>query len=231
MTDKTAPPDRPYVYAFNSARLVLLVCMVLALMLLSLMLGIRIERYQRANKVIAYERVRQESDQPSIEQPRPAPKETIGAVEPAKSDAAPPDSPTPKTPPAQPQPAPAKPPTIPTPKPAPPPKPEVKAAVTTPKVETKKPSPTPPPEEKEVSKGHYAIQVASSQDKSMANEQMEILKKRKFETYIEEIDLGTKGRFFRVMVGPFQTKAEAEEVRGDLIRDSRFSDSYIRYMP
>ena len=238
MTNKTHPPDKPYVYAFSSAQLVLLVCMVLALMLLSLMLGIRIERYQRTNKIIAYERLRQTS-KPSPEQAPTLPEAGSGLVQPVKSAPAPlkgseaKTTASPKQPePTPPTPATAKPVPPPKPvpvKPSPQPKPEAKAALSTPKVEPKKP--TPPPEEEPVSKGHYAVQVASSQDKSMAGTQAEILKKKGFESYVEEIDLESKGRFFRVMVGPFQTKTKALEVRGELIKDSRFSDSYIRYLP
>ena len=228
MPNKIVPPDKPYVYGFNSARLVLLVCIVLALMLLSLMLGIRIERYQRANKVIAYERLRHMSAQQSRKQDEPLPEAEDDPIRSVESAPAPSEGSASKTTttterPESTQPKPA------TAKPAPPEKPEATTAVSSPKIEPKKP--VPPQKEKEVSEGHYAVQVASSQDGSMAGSQVEILKKKGFESYVEEIDLGAKGRFFRVMVGPFQTSTKAKEVRGELIKDSRFSDSYIRYLP
>jgi len=212
MTNRSAPPDKPYMYAFSSARLVLLVCMVLALMAFSLMLGIRIERYQRANKVIEYERLRRLSAQPPPEEVTTLSETESGFVQPVTSAAEPPERSEPK-------------PTA--PKPAVSPKPT--APVSEPKIEPKKPAP--PPEIKKAAEGHYAVQVASSQDKIMADSQVEILKGNGFEAYIEEIDLKAKGRFFRVMVGPFRTEAKAAEVRGKLIKDSRFSDSYIRYLP
>jgi cell division septation protein DedD len=207
MTNKSAPPDKPYIYAFSSARLVLLVCMVLALMAFSLMLGIRIERYQRTNKVIEYERQRRLSAQPPPEEVTTLPETESGFVQPVPSAPEPPEGSEAKS--------------------TAPPKP--KAPVSEPKIKPKKPAP--PPEIKKPAEGHYAVQVASSQDKIMADSMVKILKGKGFETYIEEIDLKAKGRFFRVMVGPFQTKVKAAEVRGKLIKDSRFSDSYIRYLP
>lgn len=235
MSPKSVPPDKPYVYAFTTGRLVLLVCVVLALMALSLMLGIRIERFQKpSNFAIG------ESSRPAPLKPPSEPdKELIkdGKAAAAQPQEAPPGAPEKpeakatapsKQPPASEKPEAAEPAPAPKPEPkvaAPAPKPEPKAAAQTPK-------PAPPPVKKEESPTlHYAVQVASSQDKSMAASHMEILKGKGFASYIEEVDLGAKGRFFRVMVGPFQTEAEASEARSRLITDSRFADSFVRYLP
>jgi cell division septation protein DedD len=103
------------------------------------------------------------------------------------------------------------------------------AATTAAKTSLKKPVPT--RQEKPEPRGHYAVQVEASQDKSRAGLQVDLLKKNGYDAYLEPIDLGAKGRFFRVMVGPYGTEAEAKKVRTDLVRDSRFSESYIRYLP
>ena len=111
------------------------------------------------------------------------------------------------------------------------PKPAAKAATApaAPKTSPKKPVPT--RQEKPEPRGHYAVQVEASQDKSRAGLQVDLLKKNGYDAYLEPIDLGARGRFFRVMVGPYGTEAEAKKVRTGLIRDSRFSESYIRYLP
>ncbi|UCD56027.1 MAG: SPOR domain-containing protein [Candidatus Hydrogenedentota bacterium] len=248
MTNKTSQPGKPYVYAFSSARLVLLACVVLALMALSLMLGIRIERYQRASEVVAFERLPRAPVQAPSE-PAGAPSETETPVaEPQKATPAQAEKPAAQkvVSPKQPPPAPpepeearaAEPPKPEEAKAAEPPKPEEtkvaeppkpEPSVSTPKVEPRKQ--VPPPEKKEVPKGHYAIQVSSSQDKAMAISQAQVLKRKAFPAYIEAINLGAKGRWFRVMIGPFRTKAEAEKVLSRLAEDSSFAGSYVRYLP
>ena len=51
MANDIVPSDRPHVYAFSTKRLVMMASVVLLLIALSLMLGIRIERYQRTTLV------------------------------------------------------------------------------------------------------------------------------------------------------------------------------------
>ena len=48
---------------------------------------------------------------------------------------------------------------------------------------------------------------------------------------IEETQLENRGLYFRVMVGPFRTRAEAVKAQSALAKDSRFAGSYIRYLP
>ncbi len=201
MTNSPTPPDRPYVYAFGAKRLVLLASLVLSLVAFSLMLGIRIERYQQS----AGEVMRQASPQ-EISKPVGSSSKTDNKAEPAESSS-----------------------------PVALPKTEVKPkAASAAPAKTKAPAPakdTSPPPKKAVQRGHYAVQVESSQDRTKASLQVRLLKDKGFKSYLEEVDLGDKGRYFRVMVGPFQTKAEAGKVRSALAEDSRFTGSYIRYLP
>lgn len=230
MRNKPAPPDRPYVYAFSTGRLVLLACMVLLLIALSLMLGIRIEKYQRSASLSLLEPV----GEPARQAPVKAPSKSAGSlskaepagvkpggVAPQKAEARPEAEPAPKPKPEAPKPKTAKP---------------VKAApaekqAASPAVATRPSKAAASPAEKVVRRGHYAVQVESSQDKAKAERQVELLKKRGFTSYLEEVNIEGKGRFFRVMVGPYESKAEARQARNALAKDSRFAGSYVRYLP
>ena len=263
MTNNSAPPGKPYVYAFSSGRLVLLVCMVLLLVALSFMLGIRIERYQQSAKLAAFDSMREtppkqvyvpvetvqepepehaEAPPPTepaaipIQQPRPeqkaVPKQTAPKQEVQKPVAQKPvvqkqEVVTPPKPKEKPKPAPPKK----LVEPLQQPKKEKKAVVKeAPKVIPKEPPP-PAPKKVEATGLNYAIQIASSQDKALAESQRNILNKKGFASYIEVIDLAAKGRFYRVMVGPFQTKAEATNVQKQLTKDPTFADCYVRQLP
>jgi cell division protein FtsN len=114
--------------------------------------------------------------------------------------------------------------------PAPKPSPPKQVAPEPAKTEPEK-APPPPKKIEEDVRLHYAIQVASSQDKRLAESHKDLLNNKGFTSYIEVINLESRGTFYRVMVGPFRTKTEAENVRGQLIRDSRFADCYVRYLP
>ncbi len=293
MRDNSIPPGKPYVYAFSSGRLVLLVCMVLALMAFSLMLGIRIERYQEGSGRIA---VRNAKLRPTVQTPAEPSKASAEAEVPASpSILSGPETPLPgpistatetaepsKSPlasePVAPEKAvaeaPAPPPVKASPKPETPaapqkaiaasPKPEAKptstaqsaaaavaaspAAQPKPKaavpVQQPKPAaevavsaaPAKKPEtttisQKEGSKGRFAVQISASQDKSIANSQAEQLKRKGFTTYIEQTEVPGKGRFYRVLVGPFPTEVEAGQVRGQIVKDSSFAGCYVRAVP
>jgi len=288
MSDKSFPSGKPYVYAFSSGRLVLLVCVVLALMAFSLMLGIRIERYQGASSTVAVPLVQLPAEPPKAvaeaEAPIPAnvpseaettppvptatatetaePAKALPAPEPATPGKSPMEAALPapaKVAPKQETPAapqkpiatPAKPEAKPTSTaqpaaaaavPAPPaaqPKPKTvepvhqpkpAAVVAPPAIPVKKPEPPASPQ-KETSKSRFAVQISASQDKSIANSQAEQLKKKGFTAYIEEIDVAGKGRFYRVLVGPFQTEAEAGQIRGQIAKDSSFAGCYVRAVP
>ncbi|MBI5117911.1 SPOR domain-containing protein [Candidatus Poribacteria bacterium] len=279
MSGKTSLPDKPYVFGFNSGRLVMVVCAVLVLMALSIMLGIRIEKYQRPYEALAPEATpsvpapvtAEPAQQLPEAEPSPAPAVPpsaspttpapavmtpgVSSEKPAAASAAPAPAPeAPKqavpAPAAQPKPAVAipqkpkvaEPPPAPKPQPAsaaPAPKPEPKPASAAPasKPEPKPvavaPSPKPepakpavPPAKKEISKTQYAIQVSASRDKSMAVAEAEILKQKGFPSYVEET--GGAGKLYRVKIGPFPSEAEANKVKSQLIKDSRFANAYIR---
>lgn len=253
MTNNSVPPGKPYVYAFSSGRLVLLICIVLVLISLSFMLGIRIERYQQSARPVAYETARKPSPPPVSVPSQTVPKT---APEPTKNAAATPvlekktevqkqpEVPSsPKTAPVKK--APDKKPVEPTEKPVekkpvtPAPKPvaEKQVATPTPKPVVKKTTtsaptkPAPAPKKVETSRLHYAVQVAASQDKTQAEYQKNLLNKKGFTSYIEVIDLPQKGRFYRVMVGPFKTNTDAKSVRSQLAKDPTFADCYVRYLP
>ncbi|GAB4333375.1 MAG: hypothetical protein Kow0099_05270 [Candidatus Abyssubacteria bacterium] len=241
MNDKGSPPSRPYVYAFSSGRLVVLACMVLALTALSVMLGIRIERFQQSGgsttqAIHPSVPLSPDPNTPPVPALTPPPAQTESPVEetgaPETSLAMP--APPPQSAPAQPAAAEKEAPPKPTPPPAP-----------APKAETPKPQPSPKPKPQPVQQKpveqkpaptattpsvQYAVQVSSSQDKTLAASQIDILKGKGFPAYPEEVEVGGK-RFFRVMVGPYPNEDAARKVLDQIVKDSRFSDSYVRHVP
>ena len=218
MTNNPVPPNKPYVYAFSTRRLVLLACTVLALIALSLMLGIRIERYQRSADIASVGGVGEVS--PADSKPGVAPQKA--ATKPKAEPAATSDvKGKPVESDSQPK-----------------PKPLVSTKATQaaksaakPAVAAKPTRPSASSVEKTVPRGHYAVQVESSQDRAKAGLQVELLKKKGFASYLEETQLENRGLYFRVMVGPFRTRAEAVKAQSALAKDSRFAGSYIRYLP
>lgn len=213
MTNNPVPPDRPHVYAFSTKRLVLLACIVALLIALGLALGIRIERYQQSQTA----GLSRSLDAPEAVSP-PAGSAIKKAGDAAARKSQPSASEASGVEPVKPKPAPK--PRAVEPKPA--------KTVTPPAQPTKPVAAKAEPAEP---RGHYAVQVESSQDKSKASLQVETLIRNRFSAYIEQVDLEGKGRFYRVMVGPFQTKTQAKEARDALARDSRFTDSLVRYIP
>jgi cell division septation protein DedD len=234
MSNSSAPSGKPYVYAFSSGQLVLLVCTVLVLMALSLMLGIRIERHQQVAELEAFgtmptvhtKAVSETVEilpevEPAPVSPAPMAEEPVASAEastpvPSVGKAAVPE-PAPK-----PAPTAAKPEA---PAPAPAPKPEPVKQVAAPK------PPAPAVEKKEAVQGHYAVQITSSQDRAMATYHMQVLKEKNFPAFIQEVDLGSKGTFYRVLVGPYQSEDEARNVQKELQKDSRFAECYVRHLP
>lgn len=213
MTNNPVPPDRPHVYAFSTKRLVLLACIVALLIALGLALGIRIERYQQSQTA----GLSRPLDAPEAVSP-PAGSAIKKAGDAAARKSRPSASEASGVEPVKSKPAPK--PRAVEPKPA--------KTVTPPAQPTK---PVAAKAEPAAPRGHYAVQVESSQDKSKASLQVETLIRNRFSAYIEQVDLEGKGRFYRVMVGPFQTKTQAKEARDALARDSRFTDSLVRYIP
>jgi cell division septation protein DedD len=232
MTGKSTLPEKPYVFAFKSGRLVMVVCAILLLIALSIMLGIRIEKYQRPYEAFAPENA------PSVIPPAPvepmqALPETDTNASPSAASAATPEAapapspvaamPTQTT--AAPAPAAAEKPKPMEPAPAPEPQPKP-AAVPPKKVEPSKPAP--PPTKKEPPKTQYAIQVSASKDRAMSASEADILKNKGLPAYVEEIVAADKSKLYRVKVGPFSSEAEANKVKSQLVKDSRFAGAYIR---
>jgi cell division septation protein DedD len=239
MTNNSVPPGKPYIFAFSTGRLVSLVCLALALIVLSFMLGIRVERHQQPAKLAAYDSAR-EATSPVASKPAqavPGKESAAGAksvVQPvplneteAKAEnyqkkqaaAVAPKSKVEETKKAA---------AIKTVKPVAKPPEKNKVVAQAPKPA---PKPVPAPKKVESQRLHYAIQVASSQDKMLAETQKTLLNKKGFTSYIEEINLESKGRFYRVMIGPFPNKSEASRVKSQLTKDTTFAGSYVRYLP
>jgi len=245
MSDKDVSSGKQYVYSFSSGKLVLLVSTVLILMALSMMLGIRVERLQGGADSNGFETVKtpitlsaasspevklSANGQPQMQEIRQPPQ----PVESAPSAAAPPAASDPEI----------------TQKTAP----TSRAATELPQktaliqqqekepakvAEVKKVVVSPPPvPEKQlvqqsapVVKGRYAIQVSSSQDKAMAEHQVEEFQKKGLHAFIEQINIENKGRFYRVLLGPYTTETDATATLEKLKKDASFAGSYVRYLP
>lgn len=230
MTKNPVPPEKPFVYAFGTPRLVLLACIILALITFSLMLGIRIERYQQTSSVAGYETIRELAPKTT----RKPMKEIVDIrqedVEPTTSKPAPLQSTDSATEEPGVQPASAKAPlekesSQSETKPAEP------AKVSASQAEQATPSEKPQVKKKTSATRHYAVQVLSSQDKTKSLAIVDLLNKKGLTAYLEEIDLGAKGLFYRIMVGPFETEKEAKKVQSQLAADSKYPGAYIRYLP
>ncbi len=63
----------------------------------------------------------------------------------------------------------------------------------------------------------YGIHVSSWQDLSRANRHCSELEKQGFSTWINEVDLGDRGRWHRVVVGRFASKLEARKQRPKIL--------------
>lgn len=64
--------------------------------------------------------------------------------------------------------------------------------------------------------GWYAIHVSSFQESMRAREEVSFLQNREFPVFIVFLDLGAKGKWYRVYAGPFQTREEARDVKKNL---------------
>ncbi|MFH1645588.1 MAG: SPOR domain-containing protein [Candidatus Omnitrophota bacterium] len=78
----------------------------------------------------------------------------------------------------------------------------------------------------QVSQGAFTIQVVSYHDLSRAEEMVEKLKAEGYQAYVTPEDLEKQGRWYRVRVGNFKTKEEAE-LQLLKLKD-KFSDCFIR---
>lgn len=94
------------------------------------------------------------------------------------------------------------------------------------KVEQEAPSPVKskqaaskqPPKKKEIAtitggKIRYTVQIASYQEKEMAEEEAKRLKKRGYAAFVVSSEIPGKGRWYRVRLGSFLNKASAENLQ------------------
>lgn len=77
----------------------------------------------------------------------------------------------------------------------------------------------------EPSKKPLTIQVHSFQDQAKAQKALEDLRKQGFSGYIIKRDLKEKGIWYRVCVGEFETKQQAEEALTKL--KEKYKDSFV----
>lgn len=64
--------------------------------------------------------------------------------------------------------------------------------------------------------GWYAIHVSSFQESVRARQEVSFLQSREFPVFIVFLDLGAKGKWYRVYAGPFETREEARDVKKNL---------------
>ncbi|HET6349106.1 MAG TPA: SPOR domain-containing protein, partial [Candidatus Krumholzibacteria bacterium] len=64
--------------------------------------------------------------------------------------------------------------------------------------------------------GWYVIHISSFQTSVRARDEVAFLESHEFPVFIVFLDLGVKGKWYRVYAGPFQTREEAQEVKKNL---------------
>jgi cell division septation protein DedD len=205
--------------------------MALVLMALSLMLGIRIERYQTGGNdtvsnlpqaTVTLGPVSTNENGKDFRQAEEAVPPFATETEESQQE------PLPAVKGALPQPVSAK--AAPAPLPSRPVE-EPKPALTEAKKTAPPPDPKPAQPASAPSKGRHVIQISSSQDKNLATHQVEELKKKGFSASMEETIVEGKGRFYRVLIGPFSSESEAAAVLSQVKKDASFSGSYVRFLP
>ena len=65
-------------------------------------------------------------------------------------------------------------------------------------------------------RGWYMIHISSFQTSTRARDEVAFLESHEFPAFIVFLDLGPKGKWYRVYAGPFQTREEAVEVKKNL---------------
>ena len=77
----------------------------------------------------------------------------------------------------------------------------------------------------EVPKKRFSLQICSFRDRLKAEKIVEELKREGYPGYVVSKDLGEKGVWFRVRIGEFETKEEAEEIAQKVKQE--YKDSFI----
>jgi len=72
---------------------------------------------------------------------------------------------------------------------------------------------------KPMASGSTAVQVASTKDKGSAAVLVKKLKQLGYAAFSIRAEVPNKGTWYRVRVGPYRTKAEAEQMRDELMKD------------
>jgi cell division septation protein DedD len=65
-------------------------------------------------------------------------------------------------------------------------------------------------------RGWYAIHISSFQESIRARDEVAFLQSREFPVFIVFLELGAKGKWYRVYAGPFATREEARDVKKNL---------------
>jgi cell division septation protein DedD len=90
------------------------------------------------------------------------------------------------------------------------------------------PPSNPQPTAGEVGEG-VTLQVVASRSQQDAEHIVDILKQKGYPVFLATPEFArADDKFFRVLVGPFRTRAEAERVRDQLVREG-FKDPFIRH--
>ena len=71
----------------------------------------------------------------------------------------------------------------------------------------------------------YTVHVNSFTRKASALARMRNLRSRDFDAWVAWIDLGDKGIWYRVLVGQYVTKSEAQAMRRQLNQSKEFHDA------
>lgn len=91
------------------------------------------------------------------------------------------------------------------------------------------PAPAPaPPRPAAVVAGNYLVQVAAVKDRSGAEGLRDRMKKQDYEAFVEKVDLGAKGVWYRVYAGPFGSKKDADLAVQSLKADRISSAPLVR---
>jgi cell division protein FtsN len=73
--------------------------------------------------------------------------------------------------------------------------------------------------EKKMPNGMLTIQVASLKDRKTASDMIARLKKKGYSAYITKAEVSGKGTWYRIRIGSFNTREEAEKIRNRLKKD------------
>ena len=244
-----------FTLTFTSNKLLLAICSLLMLMVLSVMLGIRIERFQQRQSTVLETRAGMLEAAPAAEPVEAEPVDpnvaataaAVATLKPATKPAAPKPATVKRARTRAPKPAAT---TIAkaAPKPArpaptrmstenlsntvPPPSPILLTkAASIPRLPAR-PKPTAArtaPTGMSASRARkFVVQVVSSRDRNQADLRARLLSVQGIPAFVESADLGNKGVWHRVLAGTFASKTEAKAILAKLQTDPQFSASFVR---